>query len=180
MTAQAELEHLIERVSLGDKDALSELYDRTSTKLFSLCLRVLKERSEAEDVLQEVYLKIWRNAAKYRVNGLSPMTWLITLTRNTAIDRLRSQKTDLGRQEEMPDVPDTSPGPEDLVLSTHRQRDLERCLDTLPHEKSEAVKAAYLDGQRYADLAERYAIPLNTMRTWLRRSLISLRECMKQ
>jgi RNA polymerase sigma-70 factor, ECF subfamily len=89
-----EIETLISRVALGDRNSFQQLYGATSAKLFGICLRVLKNAADAEDVLQEAYVKIWQNAGKYQVTGYSPMTWLITIARNQAIDRLRARKPD--------------------------------------------------------------------------------------
>ncbi|NVK61194.1 MAG: RNA polymerase subunit sigma, partial [Rhodobacteraceae bacterium] len=86
-TPQAEIEDLIARTAMGDRAAFRLLYDRTAAKLFGVCLRVLNDRGLAEEALQDVYCKIWARAGQYRVNGFSPMTWLITLARNAAIDR---------------------------------------------------------------------------------------------
>ncbi|WP_284266955.1 sigma-70 family RNA polymerase sigma factor, partial [Roseicyclus amphidinii] len=90
MTDQEHLEGLIARVAMGDRAAFSALYAATSAKLFGICLRILKDRSLAEEALQEVYVKLWHRADRYRVTGHSPMTWLITVARNHAIDRLRA------------------------------------------------------------------------------------------
>ena len=88
-----ELEEMIARIALGDRDSFEALYDATSAKLHAVCLSVLKDRPEAEETLQEVYIKIWQNATRYASNGLSPMTWLITIARNRAIDRLRARSS---------------------------------------------------------------------------------------
>ena len=87
-----EIERLIAQVALGDRAAFEALYDRVSAKLFGVCLRVLDTRAAAEDAMQDSFVKIWNNADKYNANGLSPMTWLITIARNTSIDRLRARK----------------------------------------------------------------------------------------
>ena len=88
---RSELETLIARTAMGDRDAFDRLYDATSAKLHAVCLSVLKDRPEAEETLQEVYIRVWQSAARYASNGLSPMTWLITIARNRSIDRLRAR-----------------------------------------------------------------------------------------
>ena len=90
---RVELEEMIARVALADREAFDALYDATSAKLHAVCLSLLKDRPEAEETLQEVYVRIWQNAARYASNGLSPMTWLITIARNRSIDRLRARKS---------------------------------------------------------------------------------------
>lgn len=178
MSDRETIERLIEQTALGNRDAFSALYDATAAKLYSVCLRVLKNRGLAEEALQEAFIKVWHNASQYQVNGLSPMTWMITLTRNCAIDRLRSQRSELEYVADLPDVEDDSINPEQLSTQMSEQAQIERCLEALQEDKAEAVRGAYLEGQSYADLASRFNVPLNTMRTWLRRSLQALKGCM--
>lgn len=174
------VEGLIARVSLGERAALSELYDLTSAKLYAVSLRVLGERQSAEDAMHDTYVKIWKNAARYRVTGHSPMTWLITIARNTAIDRLRAQRshTNVGDYDDTLASPTQTP--EQLTIAASDAGRLVACLDRLPGDRRAAITGAYLDGRTYAELAEAAKVPLNTMRTWLRRGLIALRECMDQ
>lgn len=176
-----EVEALIARVALGDRAAFSALYDATSGKLFAVCLRVLNRSQSAEDAMQDAYVKIWRNAGRYRTTGHSPMSWLATIARNTAIDRLRA------RRETTPVADDGSAGvtliargitPEQAAVAASEAGRLQGCLDELPGDRRAAVVGAYLDGRTYAELAGQAGVPLNTMRTWLRRALIALRECM--
>lgn len=174
-----EIETLIAKVALRDRAAFELLYDRTSAKLFGVCLRVLNKRAAAEDAMQDTFVKIWNNADRYRANGLSPMTWLITIARNTSIDRLRARKA--GHQDiDTPGLELAAPGPspEDMAVAGSEAAKLTACLGTLDADRAAAVRGAYLDGDSYADLAQQFKVPLNTMRTWLRRSLISLRECL--
>ncbi|MFT6531746.1 MAG: RNA polymerase sigma-70 factor (ECF subfamily) [Limimaricola cinnabarinus] len=181
MSRLTEIEAMIARIALGDRDAFGALYDATSAKLFGICLRVLSNRAEAEDALQEIYVKVWHNAGRYQVNGLSPMTWLITIARNHAIDRLRMRRKAESRGGDMDAVAamaDTAPGPEALAVAASDSAQIERCLTELEPDRAGAVRGAYLAGDSYADLAARYDVPLNTMRTWLRRSLMRLKECL--
>jgi len=145
-------------------------------------LRVLKDQAEAEEVLQEVYLRVWRNAARYQINGFSPMTWLITVARNASIDRLRRQKTQPTGDVDVDDVAlaDPAPNPEAEMLRGAERAQIVACFDELEAQRAEAVRRAYLDGDSYADLAEATGVNLNTIRTWLRRSLIALRECLSR
>lgn len=131
--------------------------------------------------MQDSFVKIWNNAGRYQANGLSPMTWLITIARNTAIDRLRATRK--GHVDvNTPGLELTAPGasPEQEAVAASEARRLVGCLDELAEDRGAAVRGAYLDGQSYADLAAAFNVPLNTMRTWLRRGLISLRECMSR
>ncbi|NDV00145.1 sigma-70 family RNA polymerase sigma factor [Pseudoroseicyclus tamaricis] len=180
MATRGQVEEWIGRCALGDRKAFVQLYDATSAKLFGVALRVLNDRAEAEEVLQEIYVRIWQNAGRYASNGLSPMSWLITIARNRAIDRLRARKSGGGRgeMEEVADLADAAPGPEAQTIAAGEAARLAACLETLPEGRAEAVRRAYMEGETYAELAERFAVPLNTIRTWLRRGLISLRECL--
>ncbi len=178
---RTEIENLIARVAMKDRVAFDQLYDRVSAKLFGVCLRVLNKRAAAEDAMQDTFVKIWKNADRYSANGLSPMTWLITIARNTSIDRLRARKK--GHQDiDTPGFELVAPGlnPEQAVVASSEASRLSGCLDTLEEDRAKAIRGAYLDGETYADLADRFGVPLNTMRTWLRRGLIALRECMSQ
>lgn len=180
MAQRDDIETHILRVGQGDRQAFAALYAATSAKLFAVALRILQDRGEAEDVLQEVYVKIWHNAGRYHVNGFSPMTWLITVARNASIDRLRKR-----RRFDVPGVlderlADPSADPEMLAVEGSERRQIAQCLDELATAHADAVRRAYLDGETYADLAARFDVPLNTMRTWLRRSLLKLRECLSR
>ncbi|MDA9865286.1 sigma-70 family RNA polymerase sigma factor [bacterium] len=180
MSTRAEIEQLIARTALRDQTAFAALYDATSAKLFGICLRILNDRSEAEDALQDVYIRIWHKADSYAVTGHSPMTWLITLARNMAIDRYRGRKGKQADIDAASHVADASPGPEAQAIAASERRRIDSCLDELESDKATAVKGAYLEGETYQELANKYGVPLNTMRTWLRRSLISLRECLSR
>ncbi len=173
-----EIETLISRVALGDRAAFRALYGATSAKLFGVCLRVLKNRTDAEDVLQETFVKIWNNAAKYQVSGYSPITWLVTIARNQSIDRLRSRRPDVADLTEAEEIPDRTASPEQQVIMGGEAARLRTCLEKLSPGRAEAVKAAYMEGYSYQELADRLQQPINTVRTWLRRSLISLKDCL--
>ncbi len=178
-----ELEHLLARIALRDRAAFDALYSATSAKLFGVSLRVLNDRTEAEEALQDTYVKIWRNAGRYAANGLSPMTWLITIARNSAIDRLRARKgRDRGETgtEEIEQIADGALSAEDRVIAASESARIAECLGELEADRAGAVQGAYLRGESYNDLAARYGVPLNTMRTWLRRSLLKLKDCMSR
>lgn len=174
------IENLIAKVGLGDRSAFSSLYDATSAKLFGVALRVLNDRGDAEDVLQEVFVKVWSNADRYMVNGLSPMTWLITIARNTAIDKLRSRGQPAESGAAMFEVQDTAPNPEAAAVASSEKARIEGCLEQLGDAQAGAVRGVYLDGATYQELADKNAVPINTMRTWLRRSLLKLKDCLSQ
>jgi len=180
MTSREDIETLIGQVALGDRTAFASLYDATSGKLFAICLRVLKNRPEAEEALQDIYLRIWDKADRYAVTGHSPMTWLITVARNLAIDRLRARASGQVDLDSVGELVEHRPGPEAASIAASQQRRLSACFEELPADRAGAVRAAYLDGATYQALADRFDVPLNTMRTWLRRSLIALKECLSR
>ncbi|MCR8550311.1 sigma-70 family RNA polymerase sigma factor [Salipiger sp. P9] len=173
-----ELSALLARVALRDRRAFQRLYDAAAPRLFAICLRMLKDRSEAEDALQEVFVRIWHNAGRYRPERGNAMAWLNTVARNHAIDRLRSARRGALGIEVAEVVADPGPGPEASAISRSETRRIEDCMSTLMPDRAEAVRLAYLDGASYLELSERYAIPLNTLRSWLRRSLLQLRRCL--
>ena len=178
-SAHDELSILIRRVALRDRDAFRRLYDRTGPKLLGICHRVLKERGEAEDALQDVFIKIWHNAGRFEPGGYSPMSWLIAVARHHAIDRLRARKPAAVELDDAGDIACDMADPEQAAMTASDRGRIMECLDALPPDRAEAVIAAYVEGHSYRDLAERYRLPLNTLRTWLRRSLIALRECLE-
>lgn len=181
MTAQtSDISNLIARTALRDRAAFRQLYERTSAKLFGVLLRILKDRSEAEEALQEVYVKIWQRADRYVPGGYSPISWLVAIARNHALDILRARRPIADDIDVALEVRDTAPDPEQAAIHKGEQERIESCLGELDEERAAAVRGAYLDGYSYEELAARYNVPLNTMRTWLRRSLIKLRECLSQ
>lgn len=177
------LEALLARVAMGDRAAFDALYEATSAKLYAVCLSVLKDRAEAEDILQEVYIRVWKNASRYVVNGLSPMTWLITIARNRAIDRLRARAARPApdgaemHADVISALPATDATPEAAAIQAQERQRLGDCLSLLDHPQASAVRAVYLEGLSYADLAREQGLPINTLRSWLRRSLLRLRDC---
>lgn len=175
-----DLEYLLSRIALRDRDCFRELYRFTSAKLFGVSLRILGNKSEAEDALQDIYIKVWQRAGSFQSGMSQPMTWLITIARNHCIDMIRARKPladDLDQAETLPDKDKT---PEEAAINSSEGARISHCLDQLEQDRARAVRLAYVDGENYKDLAQRFAVPLNTMRTWLRRSLLQLRECLGQ
>jgi RNA polymerase sigma-70 factor, ECF subfamily len=177
-----ELAAALARVATGDRTALRLIYHDTSAKLFGVCLRILSDRSEAEDVLQEVYVTVWRKAASFDPGRASPITWLVAIARNRSIDRLRSSAVSRRSEpiESAEDVRDETPGAIETVLQTEQHARLKTCLGELEERQAKAVRAAFLDGVTYEQLAERMGVPLGTMKSWIRRSLLKLRACLER
>jgi RNA polymerase sigma-70 factor (ECF subfamily) len=178
---RSQLAAALARVAAGDRAALRLVYQDTSAKLFGVCLRILRDRGEAEDVLQDVYLTIWRRAATFEPQRASPITWLVTIARNRSIDRLRSGavKNRAAPIEAADNVADTAPDAVELMQSAEQSRRLQDCLGTLEERQSKAIRSAFLDGNTYEELAERAGVPLSTMKSTIRRSLMKLRACLE-
>ena len=179
--SRSQLAAALMRVAAGDRAALRMVYQDTSAKLFGVCLRILNDRSEAEDVLQDVYVTVWRKAALFNPDKASPITWLIAIARNRAIDRLRSG-THTRRAapiEEAAEVKDAKPGALDMVVKAEKQARLGTCLGELEEKTSQAIRSAFLEGVTYEQLAERMSVPLGTMKSWIRRGLLKLRSCLE-
>ena len=174
----AEIADLIARCALRDRAAFKTLYGRTSAKLYGVTLRILRDRSEADEALQEVYVKIWQRADRYVPGGYSPISWLVAVARNHSLDVLRARKPQGEDIDLALDVADAGPNPEQAEAARGERSRIDNCLGQLDEEKADAVRGAYLDGYSYEELATRHKVPLNTMRTWLRRSLMKLRECL--
>lgn len=167
-------------VSHGDSAALESLYQRTSAKLFGVCLRILRERSEAEEVLQETYVTVWRRAGAFDPARASAITWLVAVARNKAIDRLRSGR--MQRQsvpvETIESYADDAPTAETLLEESDERRRLLGCLETLEPEQRSCIREAFFEAKTYEELAQQRAMPLGTMKSWIRRSLLKLRGCL--
>ncbi|MGB8758140.1 MAG: sigma-70 family RNA polymerase sigma factor [Pseudolabrys sp.] len=170
------------RIPAGDRAALQTVYRLTSAKLFGVCLRILGERGEAEDVLQEVYVTVWRKAADFDAGRASPMTWLIAIARNRSIDRLRAtrQSRKMDPIEAAAEVADVTGGADNAVESMQADARLHGCLDGLASHERAALRGAFFDGNTYEDLAARMKVPLGTMKSWIRRALIKLKACLEQ
>lgn len=166
----------------GDRRAFESLYQRTASKLFGVCLRILGERGDAEEVLQDVYLTIWRKAAQYDGDRASPITWLAMIARNKAIDRLRGGRLD--RAAQSIDFGDDfiDDGVDVAAMAEHDSegRRLHDCMDELSGEQRKAIRVAFFEGCTYEELAARSETPLGTIKSWIRRGLIKLKDCLQR
>ena len=169
---------LISRCALRDRAAFRMLYERTSAKLFGVALRILRDKAETEEAIQEIYVKIWQKADRYVMGQTSPISWLCAVARNHALDMVRARRPASEDIDVALEIPDAGPSPELQAEASEESAQIARCLATLEPDRADAVRGAYLDGFSYEELAQRHAVPLNTMRTWLRRSLIKLKECL--
>jgi RNA polymerase sigma-70 factor, ECF subfamily len=174
---------LLQRVAARDTAALAELYDRHSRLVFGLILRIVRDRGEAEDILQETFVRVWNRADIYdpRIGG--PLPWIVRVARNRAIDRLRARKVratvdtpavDLAAVEPAPDTAIQSP--EAAVLETERRLRLTDALAGLPLEQRRLIEAAFFEGYTHTELAQRFGLPLGTVKTRIRAGMIAMRQ----
>ncbi len=177
---RAILESLLSRTAQGDARAFAELYARTSSRLFGVCLRMLRQRSDAEEVLQEVYVTVWRRARDFDSTVASATTWLVTLTRNRAIDRLRQHRAraPLGAID-FDNLADERVGPPAHAEASQEYARLRGCLESLEPKDRYSIREAFYSGATYKELAERSQQPLGTMKSRIRRALAQLRTCLE-
>ena len=179
--AETERERLIAalaRVAGRDRSALRQVYGMTSAKLFGICLRISADRDAAEDILQDVYIKVWNRADRFDAGRASPITWLCAIARNTAIDWCRSsRRTMIVPEIDAAQVSDTAPLADMVIEHNQHNMRLFACLDELEDRHGMAIRSAFLDGLTYAQLADRMAVPIGTMKSWIRRGLQQLKAC---
>ena len=184
-----ELSSLLARTGLGDRAAFATLYQRTSAHLLGVILRIQRDRAQAEDILQEVYVNVWRAAQSFDAAQSQPRTWLTSIARNRAIDGLRRAQTRpqlravISRpDEEESDVYDTvadeSPGPLDLLSRAAEARDLGVCMERLTAVQRQCIALSFFDGLSHAEVADHLRQPLGTVKSWVRRALASLKSCL--
>lgn len=170
---------LLARVATRDRSAFERLYRSTSSTLFAICLRVLPNRSEAEDVLQEVYVLVWNKAPQFDAGRASALAWLASIARHRAIDRLRSGAAEGRASVELPvDLRDPTPSPADRAEATNVGSRLEHCMERLDERRRSLVRTAFFEAATYEELARRIGAPLGSVKSWIRRSLLQLRACL--
>lgn len=174
------LEPLMARAAQGDAAALESIYRHTSAKLFGVCLRILKDRNEAEDVLHDVYVSLSRRAGSYDEAHGRAIAWLTTVARNRAIDRLRSRASTRETQGvDVIDIADGSPSAFAELAASQESARLHRCLSELDERSQAAIRTAFFEGVTYDALATQWDVPLGTMKSWIRRGMMRLRGCLE-
>lgn len=177
--ARRRLEAALTRVAAQDRAALREVYEHTAPKLFGVCLRISQNREAAEDILQDVYLKIWNRAGRFDATRASPITWMCAIARNAAIDWRRANGGPvLVTEDQAANVPDTCENAAERVEAAQERARIFECLEALEAKQSNAIRLAFFDGFTYSQLADRMKVPLGTMKSWVRRGLLQLRECL--
>lgn len=175
-----ELTELLHQVAEGDRNAFGRLYSATSAKLYGVVLRILKESRLADEVLQEAYLKVWSHAETFDRKVASPITWMVSIARHTALDELRKKALPASEAADKTDeIPCGAPGVQEGAQQLQMLNKLANCLGHLDQDRHEAVQLAYLEGWSRQQLAERFEQPVNTIKTWLHRSLKQLKGCLE-
>jgi RNA polymerase sigma-70 factor (ECF subfamily) len=186
-----ELSQLLARAGLGDRAAFARLYERSSAHLFAVVLRIQRDRAMAEDLLQEIYVSVWKAAASFDAARSQPLTWMTHIARNRAIDSLRraqaqprlessTRADDDDRPDAVEAVPDDAPGPLELLGRASDARDLSHCLQQLSAPQRQSVALAFFDGLSHAEVAAQLKEPLGTVKSWVRRALQTLKGCLER
>jgi RNA polymerase sigma-70 factor (ECF subfamily) len=175
----AELVSLIAAVAKRDEAAFERLYAATRAKLYGVVLRILRRQDLAEEVIQETYVKVWNSAAQFNPALASPITWMSSIARNRAIDLVR-KKSELSIEDE-PDAMEVAADSPDPLARREMSEELKRlleCVGRLEPDRQKLVLLAYYNGWSREQLAEKFASPVNTIKTWLRRAMLDIRECL--
>mgnify|MGYP003433255944 FL=1 len=170
---------LLARIAAGDQPALAEFYDASSAKVFGLVMKILADRTVAEEVTMDVYTQVWRRASSYDAERGTPGSWLMTMTKNRAIDGFRSRYLERGRQvplDQAAELPGDAATPEQYSADLERQRLVQEAMASLSAEQRQAIALAYYWGLSQSEIADRLQLPLGTVKTRMRLGMIRLRE----
>ena len=183
-TTNDDLAALLGRVALHDRAAFEQIYRATCAHLLGIAFRILNQRERAEEVLQESFMNVWHNAAGFKPQVASPMTWLINIVRNKAIDTLRSGKTERGStfaldDEAMQVAADESQQPQHLLDQSLVKLKIDGCMAGLGAQQRQALALAYYSGMVHTEIAEALHAPLGTAKAWVRRGLDKLKSCLE-
>lgn len=179
MLTPAELVWLIAAVAKGDEAAFERLYVATRAKLFGVVLRILRRQDLAEEVIQEAYVKIWNSAGQFNPGLSSPITWMVSIARNRAIDIVRKRsESSIEEEPAAMEVAADTPDPLARREMTEELKRLLECVGRLEPDRQKLVLLAYYNGWSREQLAAKFDTPVNTVKTWLRRSLMDIRVCL--
>lgn len=183
-TTNDDLARWLARVALRDRAAFEQVYRATSAHLLSVAFRILNQRERAEEILQEAFMNVWHNAASYNAAMASPMTWLINIVRNKAIDALRSGKTERASTIELDDeamqiAADETQQPQTLLEESLQRLKIDGCMAELSAQQRQALALAYYRGLVHTEIAASIGAPLGTVKAWVRRGLDKLKGCLE-
>jgi RNA polymerase sigma-70 factor (ECF subfamily) len=172
---EIELAQLLQRCAAQDTAAFRTLYDKTSPILFARLLRMLRRRSVAEEALQDVYVRIWQRAAQYEVTRGRALAWMVTIARYCAIDLMRRERFTLVSDDALGEVPDESA--EDAT-SIEKPNHFDDCIGRLNDKTRECLTLAFVEGRSHDEIARLTTNPLGSVKSWIRRGLLALKECL--
>lgn len=178
-TAAVDVNDLIARVANGDRVAFRTVYASAGPKLFAICLRMMRRREEAEEILQEAFVRIWERSHQFDPSKGTAMAWLATVTRHCALDRLRQPGRDIQEFDDAV-VEEIDTHVAALQTGEGQALDLKRCLSAMRRDYRDAVVLAYVNGMTHEELAVRLDKPVGTIKSWVRRGLDQLKDCMSQ
>ena len=165
-------------VAAGDADALAVLYGQTSGRLMAVLVHLLRRRELAEEVLHDVYLRVWHRARTFDPTRGSAIGWLVAIARNSALDHYRHHRREVAGIDD-PEMDAQAADIVDLAAASEGRRALQHCLDLLEAEPRRCVILAYIGGHSYEEMARRLDRPIGTVKSWVRRSLLRLRDCLE-
>src|SRR6266508_3058788 len=177
----ARLMELLARTALADQQAFAELYRLTSPHLYAMALRILREAAPAEEVLQESFVNIWHHAGSYVAAKSQPLTWLTSIVRNRCLDQLRRREVvtvTLDDEEDGVEVAAEDPTPLEMLVSGADARAVRACVETLEAGQKQAIALAFFQGLSHGELARHLRQPLGTVKSWIRRALERLKQCL--
>ena len=177
-----QLQALLARCALADQKAFAALYQASSAKLFGVAVRITRRRDWAEEVLQESFVKIWHHAGNYDTRKSAPMTWMTAIVRNRALDWLRRPREVQASDDVeafMANVADEGPGPEQLAILAAQAGRLHECMEQLGADQRRSITLAFFHGLSHGELADKMNKPLGTVKTWVRRGLDRLKQCLE-
>ena len=179
MTKQPELLNLVQATARGDQTAFKELYSLTSPNLFSVCLRMLKNKEWAEEVLQEAFVKVWHHASEYHEDRGNVSTWLTSIVRYRALDFLRAHKPAQSLDDTPHEPAYHEADPLNWMARGDEMNALQLCLEQLSDQQKQLIVMSFIEGLTHSELMERVPSPLGTIKSWIRRGLQSLRRCLQ-
>ena len=189
-----DLASLLARSALGERTAFARLYECTGGHLFAVILRINRDRAQAEELLQDVYVKVWRSLRSYDPQHSQPLTWLTSIARNHAIDSLRRQQTQprlasanttarsaepAADDDPYDGLEDPAAGPLELLDQATQAHAVSRCMQALNAQQRQSVALAFYNGLSHAEVAEQLRQPLGTVKSWVRRGLLALKSCLE-
>lgn len=174
------LEQLIARTALGDQQAFSRLYGETSSKLYAIALKLLKRKELAEEVLQEAFIRIWHNAAEYHTEKGAVITWMSSIVRHRSLDLLRrkAENASIHDHDEYMILTDAEPGPLEQALIAGDAKAIMDCIEALQEKQRRSILMAFYEGLTHEQLAKCLDIPLGTIKSWIRRGLERVKQCL--